>query len=75
MCSAGGNEGDSLEFSHENYIKMDENPSHQTHSVTYQIDQKGVGNIIDMGSIAILLVWFDYNRLIRQTGDFLGLNA
>ena len=64
-----------MEFSHENYTKIDENPSHQTHSVKYQIDWKGVGNIIDMGSITLLLVWFDYNRLIRQTGDSLGLNA
>jgi len=45
---------------------MDKKPSHQTHSVTYQIDRKGVGNIIDMGSITLLLVWFDYNRLIMR---------
>ena len=54
---------------------MDENLPHQTYSVIYQIDWNGVESIIDMGSITLLLVWFDYNRLIRQRGASLGLSA
>ena len=35
---------------------MDANPSHQTNSVNVSNDRQGVANIIDMGSITILLV-------------------
>ena len=62
-------------FSRWNDTNIDEISSHQTYSVIYQIDRKGVGNIIDLGSVTLLLVWFDYNRLIRPSGAFLGLSA
>ncbi len=51
-------------LSRESHTKMDANPSHQTNSVNISNDCKDVGNIIDMGSITILIVWFNYNCLI-----------
>ena len=51
-----------------NNTKMDKNPSHPTNCVNTKNDLKDVGNNIDMGSIRLLTVWFDYNRRIRRRG-------